>query len=213
MSPEIFVTRPYNMDATAEGDLLRASDLTAFAWVRSDGFYGWVGWDGWERQKEGPSTASGLVIFAGVEPGSAFSATAAALRFDFTTGDRVDAGSELAPFVWSWDPTTGLLDPGGGTVQYDNPGMELATFSLRYSVFEGYYSAPYGSQTRGGGALPRRQPSRWTAAPAPTRCSEPAAPTCSPAATMRIGSAAGRQSTRCSVVTAMTRWTDRRATT
>jgi ELWxxDGT repeat protein len=141
----------HHLAGSAGGDLLRAADLTAFEWVRADGIYNWFAWGYDEKPQEGIGSASGRVIFAGVDAGSAFSATAASLRFSFTLWGGVAAGPELAPFAWSWDPATGVLDPGGGSVSLSDDRMSYAYFTRFQSAIAGFswmYS-DYGSQEDG----------------------------------------------------------------
>lgn len=96
---------------TAGNDVIRATDLVAFAWqpLPGDSTEIWeeAGHAVWWQE----SSATGLVVFEGVSATSAFTADPASFDFRFTTGVHVTQQDLTEGGPWSWNAATGTLDP------------------------------------------------------------------------------------------------------
>ena len=116
---------------TADNDFINIEDSISFQWIPDSGnaYVGSFSTPDWETgdwtttNTTGPSSAGGYVEFAGVTSSEPFNAVPAEVDFGFTDGQSVSLSWQL-PYIgnaaWNYDPTTGVLDPNGMNLSWDN---------------------------------------------------------------------------------------------
>lgn len=134
---------------TDGNDLIAVESSVSFRWVPGEGnahlgFVSWMNYDTWDWntiQTTGPSTANGYVTFDGVASSQAFQVFPTSGGFSFTNGAAV--GLQTGQFTyddpsgWSYDPATGVLDPLGTSIIWDN--WIGAFFMSDKAVYEAEY--------------------------------------------------------------------------
>ena len=143
MSGGLNLTNP-PIVGTSGNDSISVRGTVTFVWVPdpqnsytwTSQSYDWIGTGGeTDSAGTGPSTATGVVMFDGVAASEAFSASASDLQFHFSGGGYGDRSGLGWTNEWSWNPATGVLDPGGSGGSTDNwigtfytaTGAEFAT--------------------------------------------------------------------------------------